>query len=186
VFDGQAAVPYTEDAEPNPINPYAASKLAGEGAVAEGGGEHLIVRTAWVFGPGGTSFPLRILRAAMSARDRGEALRVVDDELGNPTWAPDLARRTVAAVAARLRGVLHLAGEPAVSRFEWASALLQDLPGLELLPIPQAEYHRASAVPPRAVLDMGRAHAAGLEPMDWRQPSATFAAQLVREAVGQA
>ena len=184
VFDGQAVAPYAEDAPTAPINPYAASKLAGERAVAQAAAEHLIVRTAWVFGPGGTNFPSRILRAAQAARDRSEPLRVVADELGNPTWAPDLASRIVAAVAAGLRGVLHLAGEPPASRFEWAQAILRDLPGIQLLPIPQAEYQRASAVPPRAVLNMGRAYAAGLEAMDWRPPTAAYATELLRTAEG--
>jgi dTDP-4-dehydrorhamnose reductase len=182
VFDGQAMEPYPEDAPTGPINPYAASKLAGERAVVKAGGEHLIVRTAWVFGPGGTNFPSRIVRAALGARERHEPLRVVVDELGNPTWAPDLAQRIVAAVAAQLRGVLHLAGEPAASRFDWAQVILRDLAGVELQPIPQSEYPRASAVPPRAVLDMSRAYAAGLEPMDWRPPTATYAAELLQAA----
>ena len=182
VFDGQAAEPYVEDAPTAPINPYAASKLAGEQAVVDAGGEHLIVRTAWVFGPGGTNFPSRILRAALGARERGEALRVVADELGNPTWAPDLAQRIVAAVAKALRGVLHLAGEPPTSRFDWAQLILHDLVGLELRAITQAEYQRASAVPPRAVLDMARARAAGLEPMDWRPATTSYAADLLRAA----
>jgi dTDP-4-dehydrorhamnose reductase len=182
VFDGQAQRPYTEDDPTSPINPYAASKLAGEQAVARAGGEHLIVRTAWVFGPGGTNFPSRILRAALGARDRGEPLRVVADELGNPTWAPDLAQRIRAAVEAGLRGMVHLAGEPPASRFEWAAAVLRDLPAVELRPITQAEYPRPSAVPPRAVLDMSRARAAGLAPMDWRPASTTYASELLAAA----
>jgi dTDP-4-dehydrorhamnose reductase len=182
VFDGQAEGPYTENDPTSPINPYAASKLAGEEAVAQAGGEHLIVRTAWVFGPGGTNFPSRILPAALGARDRGEPLRVVADERGNPTWAPDLALRIRTAVEMGLRGVLHLAGEPPASRFEWASAVLRELPGVQLLPVTQAEYLRASAVPPRAVLDMSRARAAGLAPMDWRPASATYATQLLAAA----
>ena len=182
VFDGRAHEPYPEDAPTRPINAYAASKLAGEHAVAEAGGEYLIVRTAWIFGPGGTNFPTRILRAALGARDRREPLRVVADELGNPTWAPDLARRMVDAVAAGLSGVVHLAGEPAASRFDWAQLILRDLPGVDLQAISQAEYRRASAVPPRAVLDMGRAAAAGLEPMDWRPPTAAYAAELLQAA----
>lgn len=179
VFDGQAMQAYAEDAPTAPINPYATSKLAGEQAVAAVGGEHLIVRTAWVFGPGGVNFPSRIVRAALGARERHEPLRVVADELGNPTWAPDLAQRMVAAVAAGLRGVLHLAGEPPASRFAWAQLILRDLPGMDIQPIAQSEYQRASAVPPRAVLDISRARAAGLEPMDWRPPTATYAAELL-------
>jgi dTDP-4-dehydrorhamnose reductase len=180
VFDGQSDRPYVEDDEPNPINAYARSKLAGEEAVAAANADHLIVRTAWIFGPGGTNFVSRIMEAGLRTRDRHEPLRVVADELGNPTWAPDLARGIAAAVSAGLRGMLHLAGEPATSRYDWAAQVLAGLPELDLQPIGQAEYQRASAVPPRAVLDMGRAHAMGLPIMDWQLPSASYAGLLLR------
>jgi dTDP-4-dehydrorhamnose reductase len=179
VFDGQSNRPYAEDDSPHPINGYASSKLAGEKAVAEANPDHLIVRTAWIFGPGGTNFPSRIVGAAARARERDEPLRVVADELGNPTWAPDLARGIASAVGAGLRGILHLAGEPATSRYDWAGELLAGMTGLQMVPISQADYPRASAVPPRAVLDMGRAHAAGLATMDWRPPSAAYAGLLL-------
>ncbi len=91
VFDGELDRPYAEDDEPSPINPYGASKLAGERAVATANPRHLIVRTAWLFGPRGTNFVTKILAAAERARAAGEPLRVVDDEWGNPTWTP-LAR----------------------------------------------------------------------------------------------
>jgi dTDP-4-dehydrorhamnose reductase len=180
VFDGQSDRPYVEDDRTNPINAYAVSKLAGEEAVAAANAEHLIVRTAWIFGPGGTNFVSRIIEVARRAQERTEALRVVADELGNPTWAPDLARGIASAVQLGQRGVLHLAGEPATSRHDWAAQILVGLPGLDLQPISQAEYQRASAVPPRAVLDMGRARAAGLTAMDWQLPSASYAGLLLR------
>lgn len=179
VFDGASDRPYREGDTPHPINPYATSKLAGERAVAEANAEHLVVRTAWIFGPGATNFPSRIVAAALTARVRGEPLRVVVDELGNPTWAPDLAAAIVKALTAGLRGILHLAGEPATSRFDWAAQVLTSLPRIELAPIGQAEYPRASTVPSRAVLDMGRARSAGLPAMDWRPPSAAYAGQLL-------
>jgi dTDP-4-dehydrorhamnose reductase len=179
VFDGSAGSPYREEDATRPINAYAASKLAGERAVAEANASHLIVRTAWIFGPGGTNFPSRIVAAAVGARGRGEALRVVSDEVGNPTWAPDLARGIVQVVTAGLRGILHLAGEPPASRFDWAGQVLSGLPGLELVPISQADYPRASAVPPRAVLSMERARSAGLAAMDWQPPSAGYATELL-------
>jgi dTDP-4-dehydrorhamnose reductase len=180
VFDGQSDRPYAEDDPPHPINAYASSKLAGEQAVAEANRDHLIVRTAWIFGPGGTNFPTRIVEAALRARERSEPLRVVADELGNPTWAPDLARAIATAVGVGLRGILHLAGEPAASRYDWAAQLLGGMPGLELAPISQADYPRASAVPPRAVLDMGRAGEAGIPTMDWQPPSAAYAGLLLQ------
>jgi dTDP-4-dehydrorhamnose reductase len=164
VFDGEAEVPYDEEAAPNPINPYGVSKLAGERAVAAANPAHLIVRTAWIFGPGGTNFPSRIMDAGLTALERGEALRVVADERGNPTWAPGLARAIVASVHADAGGVLHLAGQPATSRHDWARVVLADVPELEVTPISRTEFARSSTAPARAVLALDRAAALGIEP----------------------
>jgi dTDP-4-dehydrorhamnose reductase len=181
VFDGERDAPYDEEAAPNPINPYGASKLAGERAVAAATADHLIVRTAWIFGPGGTNFPARILAAALRALDSGAPLRVVADEVGNPTWAPDLARAIVAAVHAGALGVLHLAGEPPTSRYDWALAGLEGLPDLEVTPITRADFARPSTPPARAVLASARSASLGIAPMDWRPPSRRYARQLLAE-----
>jgi dTDP-4-dehydrorhamnose reductase len=181
VFDGERAEPYDEEAAPHPINPYGASKLAGEQLVASATPDHLIVRTAWIFGPGGTNFPSRILAAGLRARERGEPLRVVADEHGNPTWAPGLARSIVAAVRSGLRGVLHLAGEPATSRHEWARTILEGLPDLEVVPITRAEFARSSTAPARAVLATARAASIGIPTIGWRAPSRQYAATLLDE-----
>ena len=179
VFDGSSTVPYDESAATGPINPYGASKLAGERAVAAANPNHLIVRTAWIFGPGGTNFPSRIVAAAHRALDRGEPLRVVADEYGNPTWAPSLARAIVRAVRADVRGIVHLAGEPAVSRYDWACSVLEGLPALEVVAIPRDQYARASLAPAHAVLSTRHAAAMGLGPMDWRDATRAYAEELL-------
>jgi dTDP-4-dehydrorhamnose reductase len=179
VFDGESEVPYDEDAEPRPINPYGVSKLAGERAVAAATADHLIVRTAWIFGPGGRNFPSKIVTAAQRAMERGDPLRVVDDEFGNPTWAPDLADAIVAAIAAGARGILHVAGEPPTTRYEWAREVLGGMPGLELAPMKLADYPRPAPVPARAILGLEREAAMGLGPLDWRPPTGRYAAQLL-------
>lgn len=181
VFDGEAEVPYDEEAAPNPINPYGVSKLAGERAVAAANPAHLIVRTAWIFGPGGRNFPSRIIDAGLKALVRGEALRVVADERGNPTWAPGLARAIVASVHAEAGGVLHLAGQPATSRHDWARVVLADVPELEVTPISRTDFARSSTAPARAVLAVDRAAALGIESMDWRSPTRRYAAELLAE-----
>jgi dTDP-4-dehydrorhamnose reductase len=112
----------------------------------------------------------------------GRPLRVVADEIGNPTWAPDLARGILAAWQAGQGGVLHLAGEPPVSRFDWAAAILAGLPGLELEPIRSDAYPRPAPVPARAVLDLTLARGLGIGPLDWRGPSAAYAADLLAVA----
>lgn len=182
VFDGGSADPYTEDATPNPINPYGASKLAGEREVASANPKHLIVRTAWIFGPGGTNFPSKIVAAARGARERRLPLRVVADEHGNPTWAPDLAHAVARAVNADLGGTLHLAGEPPTTRYEWTCEILAGVADLRLEAISRMDYERPAPVPPRAILSMDRASSLGFEPMDWRPPTRRFAAELLEMA----
>jgi dTDP-4-dehydrorhamnose reductase len=168
VFDGTAQRPYAEDDEPNPINPYGASKLAGERAVAAANPRHLIVRTAWLFGPRGADFVTKILAAAERARVAGEPLRVVDDEWGNPTWAPSLAD-AIAALASDPRSrdatVWHLAGEPPTSRLGWAKRVLSKFE-VEILPIKLADYPRPSQPPRRAILDCRRTRLMGLA-LEW-------------------
>lgn len=187
VFDGTAAHAYREDDEPNPINPYGASKLAGERAVMGANPRHLIVRTAWIFGPGGRNFPSKIIQAAARERAAGEPLRVVADEIGNPTWAPDLANAIRAAVMALLGGqltpgALHICGEPPVSRFGWAEHILEATPDVILEPISAAAFARASRAPLRAVLATDKARALGIGPLDWSAPTSRYAADLAAVA----
>lgn len=189
VFDGSAQRPYGEDDDPNPLNPYGASKLAGERAVAAATPNHLVLRTAWVFGPGGRNFPGKIVEIARRQAAAGQPLSVVADEFGNPTWAPDLANGTLAAVQAVLGGrlgpgILHLAGEPPVSRFEWAREILAGIPNLRLLPISAADYPRASRAPLHAVLATERALALGIGPFDWRPAARRYASELLAEVAG--
>ena len=185
VFDGSASHPYQEGDAPNPINPYGASKLEGELAVAAANPRHLIIRTAWVFGPGGNCFPRKILDAARSRDAEGIPLRVVSDEMGNPTWAPDLAAGIRGATSLVLggrigSGVLHLAGEPPASRFQWAKAILAaGALATELLPIATREYPRPSPAPRRAILATDRARSLGIPASDWRAATARFVPELL-------
>ena len=184
VFDGSTYEPYREDDEPSPINAYGASKLAGERFVAQWAPRHLVVRTAWIFGPGGRNFPGKILEIARRQAAAGEPVRVVADERGNPTWAPDLAEAIRIAVIAfgdgtLGPGVLHVAGEPPASRFEWAETVLKEVPGVQLVPISLDQYPRPSRVPPRAVLSTERARSLGIPPSDWRPATARYTSELL-------
>jgi len=120
VFDGSATEPYPEDAAPAPLSVYGRTKLAGEEHVRALAPNHAIVRTAWSFAPWGRNFVLSILRAA---RERGR-LRVVDDQVGSPTYAPDLAEALWRVVGAEERGVFHLTNAGVVSRCEFAREIV--------------------------------------------------------------
>ena len=126
VFDGNKTTPYSEEDEPNPVNAYGRSKLAGERAVTAAGGHNLILRASWVYSDRRTNFVLAMLKLA---RSRPE-LKVVDDQIGAPTWARDYADATAALLAnpARLReapGIYHLSAQSYCSRLQWAQRVIE-------------------------------------------------------------
>jgi len=131
VFDGKKGVPYTEEDEPNPINQYGKTKLEGERAIQESGAIHLILRTAWVYSMRGNNFVTKVLEWAK----KGNEIRVVDDQISNPTWARALAEITANIIAMGIRdiraffkdkgGLYHCAGSGYCSRYEWASAIIR-------------------------------------------------------------
>lgn len=176
VFDGTADRPYRPGDEPSPVNAYGRSKLAGERAVAAANPRHLIVRTAWLFGPGGTNFVTKVLAAASRAAAGDAPVRLVTDETGNPTWAPDLAAAIVALVARAEPGaVLHAAGTPPATRLEWGTVALEAAGvAVAVEPVPLSAFERASTPPPRAVL----APSPEVATMDWRPPTREYARQL--------
>ena len=98
VFDGTKDTPYTEDDPPHPINAYGRSKLAGERAIEQSGGDYLILRTSWVYAARGHNFLSTVLRLA---QERDE-LRIVADQIGAPTWAHEIANAT-ASIALQAR-----------------------------------------------------------------------------------
>ena len=117
VFDGGAREPYLESAAADPMSAYGRTKLAGERAVAEAGGRHLIVRSSWLFGSGGRNFVATMLGLA-SERDE---IAVVTDQVGCPTWTGHLAPALVELAARGERGVMHVAGGGACSWHELAA-----------------------------------------------------------------
>ena len=116
VFDGQASEPYPEDAPTGPQGAYGRSKLAGEVAVAQAGGPAAIVRSAWLFGRNGGNFVATMLRVG----EQRDAVDVVDDQIGCPTWTGHLAPALVEIAERRVGGVLHVCGAGSCSWFELA------------------------------------------------------------------
>ncbi len=149
VFDGRADRPYLEFDVPNPINPYGYSKWAGEQVIQQLLHRFYIVRVAWVFG-GERNFVRTILRLA---EERPE-LAIVDDESGNPTYAPDIADAVARLIQYPAYGVYHLINEGYCSRFEFAREILRQAGHTDVIlkPIKLAEYKRASTPPAFGVL----------------------------------
>jgi dTDP-4-dehydrorhamnose reductase len=120
VFDGRAREPYDESAAVGPLGAYGRSKLAGELAVARAAPEaHAIVRSSWLFGEHGSNFVATMLRLA---RER-DALTVVDDQIGCPTFTGHLASALVQVAEQRLPGIRHVAGAGSCSWHDFAAAI---------------------------------------------------------------
>jgi dTDP-4-dehydrorhamnose reductase len=150
VFAGDATEPYREDAPTGPRTAYGRSKLAGELAVAAAASHaHAIVRTAWLFGPHGPNFVDTMLRLA---GDRSE-LKVVDDQLGCPTYAGHLARGLIEVAEARTHGILHLTGRGACTWCDLARATFERA-GVEVTvhPCTTADFPRPAPRPAYSVL----------------------------------
>ncbi len=121
MFDGRAGGPYREYDSTNPLSVYGKSKLAGELAVREVNPRNLIVRTAWLYGRGGTNFIDTILRRAQA----GEPLEVVDDQRGSPTSTSDLAGALLQLAEARQFGTYHVTNSGDCTWFDLASHVLR-------------------------------------------------------------
>jgi dTDP-4-dehydrorhamnose reductase len=163
VFDGTASKPYAEDDPTAPRSAYGRSKLAGEQAVAAAG-NHAIVRSAWLFGAHGRNFVATMLRLA---EDRVE-VRVVDDQIGCPTFTGHLAPALVEIAERGLTGVLHVAGGGRCSWCELAQATFDEaLADCRAVPVTTAEFPRPAERPAWSVLGSTRPDAPTLPP--WRE-----------------
>lgn len=159
VFSGASERPYTEDDTPAPLNVYGETKLGGEHALLDSGAPALIFRTSWVYGARGANFLLTMLRLF---KEKDE-LRIVDDQIGSPTWSRMLAEMTALVLYRVLRGDLdlkevgglyHLTGSGQVSWYGFATAILEHT-GLDcrLIPITSADYPAPAKRPAYSVLD---------------------------------
>lgn len=175
VFDGAATSPYFEYDRAAPINAYGRSKWAGEQAVRELLERFYIVRVAWLFG-GERNFIRTILRLA-AERD---SLAVVADEVGSPTYAPDVADAVAQLVGQPFYGTYHLVNEGVCSRFDLAAAALRlaGRAGAQLRPIGLADYTRDSTVPPFTPLRNLAATALGLRLRPWEDALAEYIGSL--------
>src|ERR671911_779858 len=149
VFDGAKGEPYVESDVPAPLQEYGRSKLAGERATADANPNHLVVRSSWLFGAGGKNFVETILGLA-GERDE---LRVVDDQVGCPTFTGHLAEALLALAAGGERGVLHVAGAGSCPWFEFAREILERAGGdSPVEPCATDEFARPARRPAYSVL----------------------------------
>jgi dTDP-4-dehydrorhamnose reductase len=181
VFDGTAQEPYREWDATNPINPYARSKAAGEWFTRHLLTRFYIVRIAWLYAAGGRNFsnPRRIIQIvddASTGSAQGAALKVVTDEVGNPTYAPDLAAAISALIQTGAYGVYHLTNAGYTSRYDYVREVLR-LAGREHVPVEPirlADFPRPSTPPRFAPLANTAAAALGIELRPWQEAVEEF------------
>ena len=179
IFDGTKQTPYVEDDPPNPLGAYGRAKLAGDVAVRQVDGEHLIFRLCWVYGARGQNFMLTMMRLA---RER-ESLRVVSDQFGCPTWSRLIAEATTLALKqvldardpGRFKGVYHLAASGQTSWHGFAEAIIGLMPEAEkkckrIDSITTPEYPLPARRPAYSVLSCEKLRRTfGLQLPDWRE-----------------
>jgi dTDP-4-dehydrorhamnose reductase len=168
VFDGINPAPYTESDTPNPLGAYGRSKLAGERAIQASGGEHLILRTSWVYGLRGKNFLLTIRRLAAER----PVLRIVGDQIGAPTWCRGIAEATAALLASNQspHGLFHLAAAGATSWHGFAAAIVASQgSSARVEEITTAEYPLPAQRPMNSRLDCSALRSLGIALPDWRE-----------------
>ncbi len=172
VFDGTQRRPYYEYDRCNPTNAYGYSKWVGEQAVAQVNPRHYIVRTAWLFAHGGRNFIQAILGAAQAQKP----LKIVIDEVANPTYTDDLAAAVAALIATGRYGTYHLVNEGAVSRYDFGRYVL-DQAGFAETPITRitgSEWQRPSTPPMYAGLANLAAASMGITLRPWQAAVTAF------------
>jgi len=172
VFPGEAPAGYTEWMARRAINSYGRSKLAAEQFVERTLNRYYIVRLAWLFAPGGHNFIHAIRQRAAS----GQPLRVVADEIGNPTYAQDLAAAIAQLIQTGQYGIYHLVNEGACSRWAFANEILRltGLTGIVNQPILSRDYQRASTPPLFGALQNIQGAALGIRLRPWQEALAAY------------
>lgn len=191
VFDGRKPVPepYTEGDDTNPLSCYGKTKLAAEAAVRDAIDNHVILRTAWMYGIWGRNFLKTMLKLAIENPERG--LRVVNDQFGSPTWSYRLALQIEKLIESKAQGTYHATSEGFCTWYELATGFL-DRMGVShnVTPCTTAEYPTAATRPLNSILENRRLKESRLNLMQaWETDLAEFVLKfrerLIIEASGE-
>ena len=174
VFDGSKGEPYTEVDPPNPVNVYGRTKLQGEAHVRTLCPRHTILRTAWLYGPGGRTFVHAIVERARQA----DRIEVVTDQVGSPTLTDDLAEVIRQVVEGGILGLFHAAGEGRCTRFELARAIVAIVrPSMEVIPVETVPGVRPARRPRNTALFTQTLQGLGITLRPWQDALAAFLAR---------
>lgn len=176
VFGGDGRMPYETGDEKNPVNTYGTSKLLGENAVETILRNYFIVRTSWVFGANGKNFVKTMLNLA----EKNKKLRVVDDQIGSPTYTPDLAKLLVDMIHTEKYGVYHATNEGFCSWAEFAKEIFKQAgKKVEVEPIATVDYPTPAKRPFNSRLSKKSLDDAGFKRLPtWQDALKRFLAEL--------
>lgn len=186
VFDGQKGKPYVESDEVNPLNYYGQTKLEGEKVVQRLCERHYIVRTSWLYGVGGPNFVQTMLRIATEQHERPPQqrtpLRVVNDQIGSPTYAADLARFISELMTTTHYGLYHASNEGACSWYDFAQAIFAEASmEQDVEPCTTEQFPRPAARPRYSVLDNKAMRDLQFKPFrPWREALRAYLKELQR------
>jgi dTDP-4-dehydrorhamnose reductase len=151
VFDGTRKEPYREDDSTSPLNVYGHSKLEGENLLRSSSTRYILIRTAWLYGVRGKNFVKTIIQKAKTEKQ----LRVVDDQIGSPTFTWDLAGAIMVLVEGDHTGLFHVTNRGVCSWYEFACKIIQykGLSDVTVTPIKSDQLPRPAVRPPYSVLN---------------------------------
>ncbi len=166
VFDGMGGAPYPVDAAPRPLNVYGKTKLEGE-LLTLATKDSLVVRTSWLYGKAGKSFPAAVLKLCQTQKE----IRMVTDQKSSPTYAVDLAAAILKLVEKKASGIYHVSNSGSATWHEFAKAVmeLKAIKGVRLAPTTSDELKAAAKRPADSRLDCSLySRLAGAPMRDWR------------------
>ena len=172
VFDGKSPNPYNEYDLTHPVNPYAYSKWAAERMVMSANPHHYILRTAWLFAHGGKNF----IHSILNAVNAGKQLRVVTDEVANPTYNDDLADAIIKLIQTQRYGIYHMVNRGSASRYQFARYVLDKagFANTPITPIISKEWARPSTPPTYASLNNNNGAFLGITMRHWHDAVDAF------------
>jgi dTDP-4-dehydrorhamnose reductase len=177
VFDGDANIPYKEDDKKLPISKYGKTKLSGENSIILSGCFYIIIRTSWVFSEHGKNFMKSMLNLFLNK----EIIKVVNDQIGCPTYAQDIAKVILRLIENIKEGrffqeIFHFTGNQQTTWFDFAEAILKEKQKddknvqCKLIPIKSCEYKTLAKRPKFSVLDCSKLHnQLNIESSDWNK-----------------